>query len=147
MIWEFICAFEGKLQWSCLRRRYFVEQYIFMPHQQEQYNEYTLQYLDAYMKKEKINSICIVTCDRDIYKKIKTQADEKTYRVVILLRKKNWIYKITKFYALYEFSNKIKIISLTEPYDTCGENLLGVYGITKRELLCYDILGFETIPD
>lgn len=147
MIWDFIYAFEGKIQWICLCRKYFAEEYIFMPHQKEPYNEYTLQYLDIYMKKEKINSICIITCDRDIYSKAKTGADEKNSKVQVLFRRKSWIYNILKFYALYEFSKRVKIISLTEPYNTCGENLLGVYGITKKELLCYDILGFETIPD
>lgn len=147
MFREFKDAFMGKVQWGMLSRRHKAEKYIFMPHRQEAYNDYTLQYLPAYMKKEKILSVCLVTCDSDVYSRIRETAWPEKYDVEALLKRERWIHRIIRFYALYEFSSKVKIISLTEPYDTGGENLLGVHGVTKRELLCYDILGFPQIPD
>lgn len=147
MIRDFFSAFKGKLQWDDLYRRNMAEYYIFMPHQKETYNDLTLRYLDAYMKKEKKDSVCVITCDCVIYKKLKARIGRKNYKILPLFKKKEWIDNIIKFYALYEFSNKVKIISLTEPYYTCGENLLGVHGITKTELFCYDILGLTEIPD
>ena len=50
-------------------------------------------------------------------------------------------------YGLYKFSDKVAIISLTEPYNTGAERLLGVYGTTKEDLLCFDIYGFDHLPD
>lgn len=147
MYWRFLNAFIGKLQWKALCKKCQTEKYIFMPHKQEEYNDYTLQYLPAYMEKEKIYSVCLITCSASIYARIQEITWPEKYKVNSLLKKENWIRRITQFYALYEFSSKIKIISLTEPYDTCGENLLGVHGITKRELFCYDIFGFSEVPD
>lgn len=146
MLREFFNAFMGKLQWGKLCKKHPAERYIFMPHRHDEYNDYALQYLHAYMDKEKIHSVCLITCDDSIYNAIRDMSMSAKYEMHALLKSEKWLRKIIRFYALYEFSNKIKIISLTEPYDTCGENLLGVHGITKRELLCYDIYGFATIP-
>lgn len=147
MIRDFISAFRGRIQWLRLCNRYTAGRYMIMPHKQEQYNDYALQYLTAYMKKEKVSSLCMITCDKKIYSKARTKAYPPEYHVQVLFKSENWIHHIIKYYALYEFSNKIKIISLTEPYDNCAENLLGVHGTTKRELLCYDILSLSEIPD
>lgn len=147
MFQDFVDAFMGKVQWELIRRRHKADRYIIMPHEQEEYNEYALQYLERYMEKEKIHTVCIFTYDKDVYEKAKSQVFPQGHQVRIFLKRRKWIRNIIKFYALYEFSSKIKIISLTEPYDTCGENLLGVHGITKRELFCYDIFGFAQMPD
>lgn len=147
MYLEFLKAFVGKIQWDLLCRKYQVDRFILMPHRHEIYNTYTLCYLPAYLEKEKVCSVCLITCDREIYEQIQKGVWPNRYQVQALLKRDNWIHRIIRFYALYEFSNKIKIISLTEPYDTCGENLLGVHGVTKKELLCYDILGLTRVPD
>lgn len=86
MMCNFICAFKGKIQWGRLHRKYAAEGYIFMPHQQEEYNEYILYYLDAYMKNNRINSISIVTCDGDMYRKIKRETSTKNDRIQVLFR-------------------------------------------------------------
>lgn len=147
MLCEFADAFMGKVQWESTCRKHKAERYIFMPHEQEEYNEYALQYLIAFMRKERVHTVCIFTSDRDVCQKAEAIGFPQGYEVQVFLKRAKWIHNIVKFYALYEFSNKIKIISLTEPYDTCGENLLGVHGITKRELLCYDIFGLKQMPD
>ena len=68
------------------------------------------------------------------------------YMIEKVCRDKKWVESLLMFYAFHPFSNRIVIISLTDPYDTGGENLLGVRGVTERELLCYDIYGFDKIP-
>jgi len=139
-------AFIGKLQWNLFSGNHPADRYLFMPHQQDDYNDYTLQYLPAYLEKERASSACIITCDSGVYEKVRKTSWPDKYQVRAVLERKAWIARIVRFYGLYEFSTRVKIISLTEPYDTCGENLLGMHGVTKKELCCYDILGFSQIP-
>ncbi len=144
MIIDFMKAFHGKCLWNQLEKKYNADKYIVMPHVKDEYNQYAIKYLEAYLKKEKARGAVILYQDEDIPKMLEK---EKISGYDIQLKK--WsgrkLYNILKFYGLYEFSRKLTIISLTVPYDTCGENLLGVKGITKRELLCYDIYRFDDI--
>lgn len=144
MIKDFLEAFHGKCLWNQLEKKYSADKYIVMPHVKDEYNQHAIEYLEAYLKKEKAHGAVILYQDEDILGMLKK---EKISGYDIRLKK--WsdkkLHNLLKFYALYEFSKKITIISLTIPYDTCGENLIGVKGITKRELLCYDIYRFDNI--
>lgn len=146
MIKDFIKAFHGKCIWNRLDKTYHSDKYIVMPHVKDEYNQYAIQYLEAYLKKEKAQGAVILYQDETVPGMLEK---EKISGYDIQLKK--WsdrkLRNLLKFYGLYEFSRKLTIISLTIPYDTCGENLLGVKGITKRELLCYDIYRFDAIPE
>ncbi len=141
---DFIEAFRGKLQWDALRKKGY-DWYLIMPHENDEYNDYALEYLDAFLDKKKSGSAYIVTGDKSVYEKVGKKS--WSHKIDAMQATPKWISRIIKFYGLYEFSTKIKIISLSEPYDTGAENLIGVHGVTKKELLCYDIFGLDEIPD
>lgn len=50
---------------------------------------------------------------------------------------------LMKFYALYQFTDRLIIVSLDEPEGRTGKNLTGINGITLEELIAVGIFGME----
>ena len=141
---QFKLARQGKENWEILQNEIPADKYILLPHPGDEYNRYAAKYLPYFARKQKAKKIAILSenkQDLDMF-------DQFDGTEILKCQKEaEWIDSIIKFYGMYEFSNKLVIVSLTRPYDTCGENLLGVKGITKKELLCYDIYGLEEVPE
>lgn len=142
---ELLHASQGREYWEEINSIYGADNYIVMPHENEEYNKYALDYLENYLDKEKANNVVIMTFDKNVLDRLLEYSGK--HKVLALKANKADIMHLLKFYALYAFTSKLTVISLTIPYNTCGENLLGVHGITKRELLCYDIYRFNEIPE
>ena len=140
----FAQAEEGKAVWQKLEQDFPADRYIFMPHHHEEYNDYALLYLDKYMQRGRWMSAIILSSEGETLEKIGRYSG--VCRVKGLFMEQEKIEAVLRYYALYMFSPKVTIISLTLPYDTGGENLLGIHGTTKRELLCYDIYRFDEVP-
>ena len=138
----FLKAFKGLLLWKKLEKKFNADKYILMPKEKEEYNFFTLLYMDEFIEKNgDIKKIILLTFDKGVKKSLKIFANTNKVEIYPITRKKAEY--IIQYYALYEFSTKLKIISLTEPYDTCGENLIGVKGVTKEDLVCFDILRLD----
>ena len=141
---HFILAGEGKACWERIEQTYHADLYVLFPHQNDSYNYYALLHLDRFIENNHREKVVLLSSDDTVRKAypyfVKNEVDYQpltTHETDALL----------KYYALYEFSSGITIISLTRPYDTYGENLLGVKGVTKEDLLCYDIYRFQETPD
>lgn len=140
---HFALAEKGKALWESMDEKYNADLYIIFPHVNEEYNYYALLYLDEYIAAKKAEKIVIVTMEDVIERAIPvfSKAKAEVHKI-----NDEEIKEIIKYYALYEFSTRLTIISLKMPYDTCGENLLGVKGVTKEDLLCFDIYRFSRNP-
>lgn len=137
-------AEHGKKVWQDLATNNPADRYIFMPHHQDEYNNYAMLYLDEYLSRGKWESAIIISSEQQMLREV--QSYNGPYQVTPVFMEQEDIEAVLRFYALYMFSPKVTIISLTMPYDTGGENLLGIHGTTKRELLCYDIYRFDEVP-
>ncbi len=137
-------AIKGRRLWLRLSHNYQVDRYILMPHKTSSYNDYAIDYIDAYLHKEGLHSAVFVSSNQAVLDRL--SAYDGVYEVSAIYMAHSQIMDMMRFYALYPFSDKVVIISLTIPYDTCGENLLGVEGVTRRELFCYDIYRFDCVP-
>lgn len=144
LIKSLVKAFCGMNIWFYLKRRYTSDFYIILPHKKDSYNYYALLYLDKFIESRRANNAIIITADQGVIKSYKLFTSNNNVKALHLSTKK--IEKLIKYYALYEFTTQLIIVSLTEPYNTCGENLLGINGVTKKELLCFDIYRFSEIP-
>lgn len=140
---HFALADKGKRLWELLDEKYDADLYIIFPHEKEEYNYYAMLYLDEYISVKKAEKVVLIT-NESVIKRALPYFSEK--QVEIYEISGDDIKAIIKYYALYEFSTRLTIISLKEPYDTCGENLLGVKGVTKEDLLCFDIYRFSENP-
>jgi len=47
------------------------------------------------------------------------------------------------YYALKDMSNKWIVVSTKKPYDTGAERLLGIKGVTYRDIVYYDIYKLD----
>ena len=144
LIKHFISAFKGRRLWNRLEKKHIADLYILMPKADEEYNFYAMLHLDKYIESKKSKKTIILTHDEGVKKTLNLFKQDKEVEVLSFSRQN--ALDLIKYYALYEFSTKLTIISLTEPYDTCGENLLGVKGVTKEDLLCFDIYRFDEVP-
>lgn len=54
--------------------------------------------------------------------------------------------KILRAFALIDLSKRLTVVSLLEPYNTHGENMLGKKGTTREELVCMDIFRLDSVP-
>ena len=140
---EFLLAGEGKHYWEMINREYDADLYILFPHVDDSYNYYALLHMDKFIETKQAKRTVLLSSELVIKKAlplfVKHEVDYKKIS-------SHDIDALLKYYALYEFTSKMTIISLTRPYNTCGENLLGVKGVTKEDLLCFDIFRFSEIP-
>ncbi len=141
---ELIEAANGRRFWLRLFRQYNADRYILLPHEESDYNGYAVDYLDSYLEKERVQSALIVASDQTVLDRVTAYEGPNDVRGVYMPPEQ--MMAIMRFYALYPFSDQVVIVSLTIPYDTCGENLLTIPGVTKRELFCYDIYRFDCVP-
>ena len=137
-------AKQGEKNWECLREQHPSDRFIILPHEESGYNTWAAVYFADYMKNENARSAVLLSPFSGVLDRFDEVSD--SYMIEKVCRDKKWVESLLMFYAFHPFSSRIVIISLTEPYDTGGENLLGVRGVTERELLCYDIYGFDKIP-
>ena len=145
VLWmHFLKAKIGEKIWDKISKRNDTELYVIMPEEDDEYNYFALLYLDEYMSRKKAETATII-CSDHMIKRI-VPAFTKNSRVYSIYFTNFKMKCLIKYYALYEFSSKVTIISLKKPYDTYGENLLGFKGVTKETLLCFDIYRFNEIP-
>ena len=140
---EFILAGEGKHCWETVDGEYNADLYILFPHEKDSYNYYALLHMDRYITSKKSEKTVVLYSDTVIEKALPLFVSST---VGCRRLSPHEIDALLKYYALYEFTSRLTIISLTRPYDTCGENLIGVKGVTKEDLLCFDIYRFNETP-
>lgn len=146
VLWmHFIKAQIGEKIWDKIRKQNGAELYIIMPEKDDEYNYYALLYLDKYISGKEAETATIIYSDHMIKRVVSVFTKNSRVHSIYLSRFK--MECLIKYYALYEFSSKVTIISLKKPYDTYGENLLGFKGVTKETLLCFDIYRFYEIPN
>lgn len=140
---HFKLAEKGMKIWERIDTQYNADLYILFPHENEEYNYYALLHLEEYLENKKVTKVVFLCSDMGVIKALPLFIKRNIVVCQMIL---DDIKAVLKYYALFEFTARLTIISLKEPYDTCGENLLGVKGITKEDLLCYDIYRFEKTP-
>lgn len=138
---QLMLARMGKENWDTFIEEVKADHYFILPHEGDEFNILTAKYMQAYMERNHYSLVAIIASD------INDLAQFNGENGIICIKKDvEWIDSILKYYSLVFFNEHLTIVSLTKPYDTCGMNLLGVHGVTKTELLCYDILCLDEIP-
>ena len=137
-------AYKGSRIWNKIDRKYHAPLYILMPKEKEEYNYYALKHLEQYAEKKKAEKVVLLTCDEEAIAAAGLFMDKEKVVTEYMSRKE--ILQLIKYYALYEFTSRLTIVSFTEPYSTHAENLLGINGVTKEDLVCFDVYRFSKTP-
>ncbi len=144
LIKHYLQAWRGYRIWKRIDRQLQSPLYLLMPKETDEYNYYALLYLEEYMKRKGLQEAVALTCDEEAIAALQAFVPNGKAKGVRLSGKE--AARLIKYYALYEFTSRLVIVSLSEPYDTHGENLLGVHGVGKEDLVCFDIYKFGEKP-
>lgn len=142
-----LMAYRGRLLWKKMRKKYGFgdpkARYILFPSEDEEYNHWGCYYLPDYVKNNKIGYLIILSFNDGILEKCTKEPDvEKS----LLKISKRDMACLIKFAALVNMMNEWTIVSVKEPYDTGAERLLGKKGVTKREIVWYDVYRMSELP-
>lgn len=155
-------ALQGCFFWNKIDRKYCASIYILMPEEKDVYNYYALLHLRQFLEERGQQKAVVLTCDEEaiaalnLFFPICNSAGSRMPRAKEPVREclvkavyigRNTAGKLLKYYALYEFTPRMVIVSLTRPYDTHAQNLLGLYGVGKEELVCFDIYRLREKPE
>ena len=145
LIQYLIQAYKGKIVWERIKKKYgrgiAPSRYIVFPEDDEEYNKWALYYMPKYLEREHFDKVIILTSSPKLEeecKKIK-HANKK----ILMVDERKMRYLI-RFAGLVNMNDEWTIISVKQPYDTCAEQLLGKKGITKRDIVWYDIYKMAT---
>lgn len=137
---ELIQAAAGKIYANIMSRKYKADRYVFFPDCNAAYLKYGMKLLPKYMQHNKFDQIIVIAADSSVQKEIEKQRITNirflkisTYRMRCLLN----------YYALKDMSDKWTVVSTKMPYDTGAERLLGIKGVTLRDIIYYDIYKLD----
>ena len=137
-------AYQGYRVWKRIDQKYHAPIYILIPKEKEEYNYYALKHLEQFLLMKKVSKAVVLTCDEGAIASVDLFVPKGMVESEYLSRKE--ILRFLKYYALHEFTSRLTIVSFTEPYNTHAENLLGVNGVTKEDLVCFDVYRFGETP-
>jgi len=133
-------AYKGKFYWTKLKRKYgngkFPSRYILFPSEDSEYNAWGLCFMEHYIRKNKLDKVIVLATDIDIVRALDNIQHINMHSGVI---SKNKMKCLIRYSALVPRNEEWTIVSVKEPYDTGAERLLGKKGVTKREIVWYDI--------
>ena len=130
---------KGRIAWFLLDNKYRAEKYIFFPSQDAIYTKWGILMLPIYLKKNQIKKTLVLICDEKIEKLFRCL---KSKEIVVKRISKTQMTQYLSYYALIDKSKKWVVVSVKQPYDTGAERMLGKHGITKKDIVYYDIYGF-----
>lgn len=133
-------ATAGKLYWMVLQKKYQADKYIFFPEEKAEYFQWGMKLLPQYIVQHQLRRLLVLstgdfvgkhTIDGGIttiqFKKITNRAMDCLMRC----------------YALTDLSRQWVVVSTRQPYDTGAERLLGINGVTYRDIVYYDIYQYD----
>ena len=129
-------AFAGRSMWLRLKRKYDVDNGVYvllMPEDDRELNEQALSHIDDLAAYRKARGVLILT-DKEWIADSAGAYSDKILAVEMISEKE--IDNLLSIYELYAFTERLLIVSLTRPY---GRKLFitsGALGVTKEDLVC-----------
>lgn len=133
-------AVSGRKLWLRLQKKYGktnnFTKYVLFPSSDDEYNAWGLFFLISYMRNKNIEKIKAVTTDDAIAESLRRLDSDK---IDVITIKKKHMTSLIRLAGLKNMMDFWVILSVKEPYDTGAERLLGKKGITRREIVWYDM--------
>lgn len=133
-------AYKGKYYWTKLKKTYgngkMPSKYILFPEEDNEYNAWGLCFLEHYIKKNELDKVMILATDIDVLEAVKNVQHTNMHLEKI---SKSKMKCLIRYSALVPRNEEWVIVSVKQPYDTGAERLLGKKGVTKREIVWFDV--------
>lgn len=141
-------AYKGKFFQRKLEKKYgdglYPSRYILFPSEDNEYNAWGIYFLSYYIEKNHFDRVIVLASDEKILTALKNL---NLVNFHILNIKKTKMDCLIRLAGLVKLESKWTIVSVKEPYDTDAEHLLGKKGITKKEIVWYDIYKMSVKPE
>ena len=141
-------ATKGKILWNKLEKKYgkaiFPTRFVLFPSQDNEYNAWGLYYLSKYLKDNNFDKTVVITANKKVVDGCSNIAHENLHIEFLNQKKLDYIIRFTGLVPLKE---SCTIVSVKEPYDTGAERLLGKKGVTKKEIVWYDVYKNSETPE
>lgn len=98
--------------------------------------------LSKYISQNKYQNVIVITYNPDIIRAVQ-RIGNNVFPVIL---PKDKIIDLMDYYAMIDMSGLWTVVSVTQPYRTGADRLLGKKGVTYREIVYYDVYKF-TEPD
>ena len=147
MVWKYLlAAYKGKMVWNKIRKQYGCgyepSRYVFFPSAGPEYNAWGLYYLQYFIQKKHFDKVMLVTCEENLAAALDNIRHNNKHIISIMPEQMS---NIMRYMALVNLGAECTIVSVKEPYDTGAERLLGKKGVTKEEIVWYDVFRMSDI--
>ena len=133
-------AYCGRIYWEKLKRTYgngtAPSKYIMFADDDAEYNAWGLCFLEHFIEKEELDKVVILSTNEKILDGIKNIQHPNIHKKKISRKQMQCL---VRYSALVPRNQEWMIVSVKQPYDTGAERLLGKKGVTKREIVWYDV--------
>lgn len=137
---ELMQAVAGKIFAAVMCKIYKADKYILFPDSKGAYRKWGIRLLPQYLRQNKFNRVIVMAADGSIKQEMVRQGITNVQFKTI---SKYSINCFLNYYALKDMSEKWIVVSTKKPYDTGAERLLGVKGVTYRDIIYYDIYKLD----
>ena len=132
-------AFAGRSMWLKIKHEYDIDNGVYvllMPENDQELNEQALKHIDNLVAHRKARGVVILT-DKQWIADSAGDYSDKILAVKKITEKE--IDELLSIYALYEFTERLLVVSLTRPYGRKLFNTVGTLNVTKEDLVCLSI--------
>jgi hypothetical protein len=126
----------GRISWYYLDGNYGAERYVFFPENDIEYNKWGILMLSTYIKINRLHNVVVLVTNRNIRDAI-LLCEVLSVNIKMITEKKMRQYM--SYYALIDKSDKWTVISVENPYKTGVERMIGIKGVTNKDIVYYDI--------
>lgn len=137
---ELMQAMAGKICAAVICRRCKADKYILFPNARGAYLKWGIRLLPQYVSQNPSERIIIVAAG-DLVRREMAKAGIGNIRCKKVSR--YMMDCLLSFYAIQDMSKQWIVVSARRPYDTGAERLLGVKGVTFRDIIYYDIYKLD----
>lgn len=140
---KIISAEQGREIWLTIKKKCELTENTFVilfPHSGTMCNTYIIQYLQDFMNRTGAEKVVLLSYDENIL-------NAKIENTMSCFISREDAEKIMDYYTLQTFTDKLIIASLDEPEGRNGSNIIGINGITEKEVAAVGILGLSEWAD
>lgn len=137
---ELMQATIGKMYVNWINRKDQADKYIFFPESKGPYLKWGVRLLPQYIEQNRCDRIVVIAVDDSVKKEMGKQ---RVNNVRFQKISGYCMECLMGYYALRDMSDKWIVVSTKKPYDTGAERLLGVKGVTYRDIVHYDIYKLD----
>lgn len=132
-------AYRGRESWINLLEEYGIDKrdyVVLFPKEQGDINSIAIRYVNKLAKMA--GKVLVLSYDVNVL-----NGDLYEDNVTVIRYEREQAEELMQFYSLYQFTDRLIIVSLDEPEGRCGGSLVGVNGITLDEMVAIGIFGMK----